>query len=423
MSATPTDNPESGELPSRIEFIREPSEFEVPTDPDWNRASDVMRSFSASPGASMSRQDSIGTPDAVDHNRGTEDPSLDVSYDLQQFFVDSQGDPLDPSGDGIIRDSENQLPNTQLWVERRENSGGNDDAGVRIYTVARGCKVDTVSPTLDPSAENPILMELTLQPRKVRSYLIHQPSTGTTLDIVSSDDSDTMDITIESEDGTTTETITLTGTTTVTSTTTFSDIDAVWLDEKPIGDISITDGNGTVLVESTSNDATNGAIAGGLSYSDDDQPVDGDRGVPTLGSGSHASAIGTDYEHFVGDRWERPDGSRPRARINSAGWTVENNIETSSIQTSRLPVVDEGNRNVTTNGDIAGPFASHNSMMESLQKTQQDQVHELSGGTVTLKNAVPTDSAERTVEADQAVASFSETLSCSGDPAIVVSAN
>jgi len=59
--------------------------------------------------------------------------------------------------------------------------------------------------------------------------------------------------------------------------------------------------------------------------------------------------------------------------------------------------------------------------MESLQKVQHDTVHELSGGTVTLKNTVPEDAAERTVENDQAVASLSETLAASGDPAIEVS--
>lgn len=417
-----TDNPESGGLPSRIEFVREPSEFGVPTDPDWNRASDVYRSFNASPGASLGRQESIGTPDAVDHHRGTEEPSLDIAYDLQQFFVDTNGDPLDPAGDGIIRGAQNQLPNTHLWVERREQSGGNDGAGVRIYTVARGCKVASVDATLDPSEENPILMELGYQPRKVRSYLIHQPSASTTLDIVSTSSEDTMDITIENEGASTLETITLNGTTTVTTTSSFGDIDAVFLSEEPTGDIKITDGNGTALVESTTNDSTSGAIAGGLSYSDDGQPVDGDRGVPALGAGSHASAIGTDYEHFVGDRFERPDGSAARARINSASFTVENDIETNSVSTSRLPTVDEGNRTVSVDADIAGPFVSHNSMMESLQKVQQNLVHELGGGTVTFKNAVPADAAERTVENDQAVASLSETLEASGEPAIEVSA-
>lgn len=418
-----TDNPESGGLPSRVEFVREPSPFGIPTDPNWNRPSDVVRSFSADGGASLGAQNALGTPDAVDHNRGTEDPSVDVSYDLQQFFVDSSGDPVDPAGDGMIRDSENQLPNTHLWVERREQAGGHDDAGVRIYTVARGCKVETVDGTLDPSAENPILMELSLMPRKVRSYLIHQPSSSTTLDIVSTSSNDTMDAVIESEGASKTETVTLSGTSTVTSGKSFDDIDVFWLKSEPEGDITVTDGSGTVLVESASADSSNGVLAGGESYSDDGTAVDGDRGIPPLGGGSHASAIGTNYEHFVGDRFERPSGENVRARINSASFSVENDLESSTVQQSRAPVIDEGNRTISVDADIAGPYVSHNSMMEALQKTQADLEHELDGGTVTFKNTVPADSAERTVENDQAVASLSETLEASGDPAISLSSS
>jgi hypothetical protein len=372
-----------------------------------------MRSFEMEAGASLGRQDSLGTADAVDHNRGMEEPSLSTGYDLQRFPVDGSNNPQDPSGYGLIRDTYNRLPGSLLWVGRREYPGGNDDAGVREYSVVRGAVANSVSPTLDPSSENPILMEIDWQPQKARSYLIHQPSSSTTLDIVSTDDGDTMEVTIESEGGSTTDTVTLTGTTSATSTESFGDIDAVWLSDNPTGDIEISDGNGTTLM----------TIEGGLTYSDDDQPVDGDRGVPSLGSGSHASDIGTSFEHFVGDRFERPSGEAVRARVNSANWTVENGIETSAIQTSRLPAVDEGNRAVTIEADIGGEFVSHESMMESLQKVQHNLEHELSGGTITFNNTVPTDSATRSEEADQAVASMSETLAASGDPAISLSAN
>jgi len=407
------DTPESGTLPGRFEFVPEPSPMEVPTDPEFERFSDRIRSFSAAAGASLAAQNAAGTADAQDHGRGTEEPTCDVGYDLQRFFVDSNGDPLDASGYGMLRDDQHQLPSSHMIVERQENPGGNDGAGVRIYTVVRGAEVDTVTPTLDPSQEDPILMELTYQPKKVRSYTIHQPSESTTLEATSSDDADTMDVTIENEDAGTTETISLNGTTAVTTTETFGDVDAVWLSDQPEGDVTITDGSGTTIME----------IKGGLSYSGDDQPVDGDRGVPALGSGSHASEIGTTYEHFVGDRFERPTGEAVRARVNSGSWTVENNVGTSTVHSSRAPAVDEGNRLASVDADVAGPYASHNSMVESLTKHQADLVHELSGGTVTFKNSVPTDSAERTREADQAVASYSETFEASGNPAIEVSAS
>lgn len=408
MSASTDDVPDSGQLPGRYEYAEEPSRGVVPSDPSFNYFSDVMRSFEAEAGASLARQDGLGTADAVDHNRGPEEPSLSVGYDLQQFFTDGAGSPVDASGYGLLRDEFNRLPGTLLVVGRREHPGGNDGAGVREFTVVRGAAVDTISPTLDPSSEQPILMELDCQPQKVRSYLVHQPSSSTTLDIVSDSDDDTMDVTIEDEGASTTEAISLSGTTAATTSSTFGDVDAIWLADNPEGDVTITDGSGTTICE----------IEGGLTYSDDDQPVDGDRGVPALGSGSHATEIGSSFEHFVGDRFERPSGSAVRPRVNSAGWTVENGIETSALHETRAPAVDEGNRAVTVEADVGGKFVTHSSMMEALQKVQADLEHELSGGTVTFANAVPTDDATDTREADQAVANVSETFGASGDPAI-----
>jgi hypothetical protein len=387
----------------------------VPSNPDWNRYSDVIRSFTANGGASYGAQESVGSPDAQDHFRGVEDPSLSIGYDLQQFFVDGSGNPVDAAGDAIVRDSENQLQNTHLAVERQTlpSSQGNDNAGVRIYTVGRGLTPTSATATLDPSTENPILAELEYQPRKVRSYRIHQPSAATTIDIVSTDSNDTMDITIENEDAGTTETISLNGTTTVTTTSSFGDIDAVWLSDNPAGDVTLTDGSGTTLMQ----------IDGGISYSDDGNPVDGDRGVPALGTGSHASAIGSTYEHFVGDRFERPSGSDPRARVNSASWTVENDVTTSTQAGSRLPVVDVGNRTVTVDAEVQGPYVSHDSMREALTKVQQNIEHELDGGTVTFNNTVPESNAERSREPSQAVAGYSETFAASGDPPITLSSS
>jgi len=408
LSESQSGTAESGQLPGR-----EPTPGAVPTDIEWNRFSDVIRTFEMDPGPTLARQDSIATADAVDHNRGPEEPSATVGYDLQRFPVDGNGDPADASAYGILRDQYNDLLGTLLAVGRREYGGGNDGAGVREYSVVRGAGVDSVSPTLDPSGEQPILMELSLTARKARSYKIHQLSAASTLELVSTEETDTMDVTIENEDAETTETIALDGTTAVTTTASIQNPDAIWLADNPEGNVTVSDGNGTTVME----------LTGGLEYSDDDQPVDGDRGIPPLGAGSHAGEIGSSFEHFVGDRFERPAGEAVRARINSASWAIENNINTQALHNTRAPAVDAGNRGVTVDADAAGPYVSHTSMMESLQKVQQDIEHELSGGTISFKNAVPTDAAARTVEAEQAVASISETFGCSGDPAIVLSAN
>ncbi|WP_137288626.1 hypothetical protein [Natronorubrum halophilum] len=409
------DTPESGTLPGRYEWVPEPDgPMSVPTDIEWNRFSDIIRSFSADPGVSYGRQDNIGTSDAVDHNRGTEDPSCDIGYDLQRFPVDTDNNPIDPSAYGILRDEYNQLLGSLLLLERTEVPGGNDDAGIRVYSVVRGAEVESVEPTLDPSSEDPILMELGLQPRKVRSVAIHQPSAGTTLEIVSDDADDTMDVTIENEDAGTTETIAVDGTTAVTTTESFDDIDAIWLDEEPTGNITVTDGNGTTFCE----------LAGGLTYSEDDQPVDGDRGVPALGQGSHADPIDSTFEHFLGDRIERPVGTPVRPRLNSGSWSVENDLGTESLQTTRAPSVDVSDRTVTVDADVVGPTVSHDSMMQSLQKDQNDIEHELSGGIVRFNNTVIESPGSREREASgQATAAISETFAASGDPAIELEAN
>lgn len=418
MSATANDVPDSGQLPGRIEWVEEPARGVVPTDPAWNYASDVMRSFEADEGASVARQDGLGTADAIDHNRGMEEPSLSLGYDLQRFPVDANGDPQDPSGYGILRDEYNRLPGTLLWVSRRERPGGNDGGGVREYKVIRGAAVSSASPDLDPSGEQPILMELEHQPVKVRSYLIHQPSTSVDVVVSSTSENDTMDVVIEDEGAATTETLTLSGSTLVQSTATFADIDSIWITDEPEGDVTVAINSGT---DTTPAEGTALAtLTGGLNYSDDTQPVDGDQGVPSLGSGSHATDIGASFEHFVGDRFERPAGEAVRPRVNSASWTVENDIETNALHRTRAPAVDEGSRTVSVEADVAGEFVSHNSMMEALQKMQADLEHELGGGYFTFHNTVPTDSATETREADQGVSSMSETLEASGEPAITL---
>lgn len=503
---TDTDTPESGVLPGRLEVVREPDYFDVPSDPDWQRFSDRFRTFSAGPNPGYDAQEAATTPDPADHFRGPEDPGATVEYDLQQALVtenfedpddttagsttltvessdagdtnidvivsnndgtqtetittdgsdgttqvsgsetfasiglvelgstatgditisDGSGttfgtvpssetkvydvDPNDPAADGILRDELNQLRNSHLVVYRREHAGGNDSAGIREYTVIRGAKVASAEATNDPTASQPILMSLEYEPRKVRSYLIHQPSASTGLEVSSTDDSDTMDITVEDEGAGTTETVSLNGTTTVPITGPFTDIDAVWLSDNPTGDITVTDGSGTTIVE----------IQGGLSQSDDGQPVDGDRGIPPLGSGSHASEIGTSYEHFIGDRLERPAGSGIRPRVSSANWTVENDFGDEQTHVSKLPVIDEGNRTVSMGTDVAGPQVSHENFVDALTKSQQTIEHELDSSLVWLNNTVPSDIDERQVNEDEGIVVYSVTWTASGTPAVEV---
>lgn len=503
LTQSGNDTPESGHLPGRLEWVPEPTPGEVPSDPEYELFSDNYRSFEMDVGASVARQDGASTPDAVDHQRGMEEPGGTVGYDLQRFPVavnfadpsastqlgvkstdsvdtsldvtiynddgtvsetistdgtdattfvpgstsfdsigrvtvsgshtgaievleDNSGSagtklgelasgetdledvtPTDPAGYGMVRDRHNNPPGRILVVARRDHPGGNDDAGVREFSVIRGAGVDPTA-TLDPSGEQPILIEAALTARKARSYLIHQPASSTDLEVTSTSSNDTMDLTVESEDADVSTTVTLNGTNSVTISGPFPDVDAAWLTDNPEGTVTITDGSGTTIL----------TLEGGNTYSDDGNPVDGDRGVPVLGSGSHASAIGGSYEHFEGDRFERPVGSSVRARVNSASWTFENGWSASALHDGRAPAVDAGNRVTSVDADVAGPFVTHDSMMESLQKDQQDLEHELTSGIIRWVNATPTGSATRTIEADQAVASVSETFEPSGEPEV-----
>lgn len=439
MSANSHEFAESGLLPGRYQWVAEPSPMEVPNDPDWNRFSDTMRTFSAGPGATNERNDGLGTPDAVGHSRGTEEPEAEIAYDLQRFPVDADGNPQDPLAYAADRDEYNRLYATLLAVGRTEDVGGNFDAGIRQYTVLRGVGFDTATVELDPEAAGPILTTLEAVPRRVRSYIIHQPDAAVAVQVRSEEPDDVgIDVTIEAEDAATAETVTLTEDTdadgnflaaTATTTATFGDVDAVWLSDNPVGDVAITaddgteTGTGTPIVEGTSRETAHDGLAGGLTYSDDLQPVDGDRGVPPLGAGSNAAPIsGTAepvFEHFQGDRIEREPGTPYRPRIQSLEWSVENSFEAGSLHQTRAPTNDAGNRNVTLEADIAGRRASHDSMMDALQATSFPVYHELSRGVVEFPALTIVESDGRSYEADdQAVMALSETLEATDNAGI-----
>lgn len=398
------DVPETGELPGRFEWIEEPDgALSIPSDPSWNRFSDTMRGWTATSGATPERNDALGTADAKDHSRGTEEPEATIAYDLMRFPVDGSGDPQGAEAYGMLRDSYNQFHSTLLCVGRQELPGGDHDAGLRTFTVIRGCVFATVTATLDPSEANPILMELEAEPAKVRSYAIHQPSSATTVSVSSTDSSADSGITatIESEDAAESEDVDMGQ----TSTTEFDDIDAIWLDGEPEGDITVDDGSSDTFA----------TLIGGNTYSDDDQAVDGDRGVPALGTGSHASAIDGTKEHFVGDRFERPVGTAVRPRINSASWTIENSIAREPLRQTRAPTIDPGSRTAQVEADVGGPKASHDSIMESLRGETNHLEHELSSGTIKFHDMVVLESYERNLEADdQAAAQGTETFEASG---------
>lgn len=406
--------PESGVRFGRVWVLREAVTGEIPADPDWQYYSDNLLNFSWAPSSGVSRHDGLGTPDPARWNKGSEEHDLTVAYDLQRPIVDANGDPDDFVGDAMLRNADNQLPNTHAIVAREERTtpSPNDPTnvqGARQYIVAKGGKADW-NLEGDPEEGQPIPVELSYQFEKVRPYHVYQPAAATLLAVDSTDtDDSTQSLTIEGEDDTgtyTSETVALDGTTLVSTSTSFQSIDAVELDAETNGDVTvyINDGDGTAPAAGSALTTLYGA----LEYSNDDQPLEGDLGIPALGAGSAATEIGTTYEHFIGDSVQR-NAEDIAFDLNNFVAEGSNGINPTSRSDSVRMRLTEGNRETTQTADVIGERESHDYIMQSLRNVGADIVWTLSNTRLTFPNATIPDGnePERTRESDEAAASIS----------------
>jgi len=394
----------------RAEWVEETTPGTPPTDPSWNRFSDYVLSVPGwSGGAGVEPlEDVVGTGDIADHFRGVEDHSLSIEYLMQRFFVDGSGDVQDPVGYPAAYDYGSAYTSHTVVTRREATTGGNFGAGLRQYVVAVGAR--PVSGTIpgDPADSQPIALEVGYESEKVRSYVIHQPDAATTLDIVSTSANDTMDVTIESEAAATTGTVTLSGTSTVTTTESFDDIDAIYLSAEPEGDITVTDGSGTDVLETP----ITGRNTDG---------VEGDRGIPTLGAGSHASAIGTNPSQYQFLGTSSAYGSDDiAARVHALDATVELDTSKEPIQGSRRQLIDIGTRTATADIDTAGEFDTHTQHERHFRGTQEDLTYQFADGELVLKDATLTDVGDVDYSGSEASVITSNTFTASGDPAVVV---
>jgi hypothetical protein len=210
-----------------------------------------------------------------------------------------------------------------------------------------------------------------------------------------------MDITFEDEGAATTETETLTGTTPVATTATFTNIDAIWLDAEPVGDITISDGTTTLCVIYGS--ATYAQLANDGS---EGTGLEGDQGVPLLGSGSHdTTPIATAYEQFIDDTITR-GGSALATYINSAEMRVSNNLEMFPQLGEMGKIIVPGLRNVELSASVFGPSESHTQIMDHLRVVESNIVWTLNGGTLTLTGAVLRDPPSRSYTAEEVTMSL-----------------
>lgn len=391
----------------RTEWIEETTPGETPADPSWNAFGDYLKAGPGNAGdPNVTAGEVMGNSDTEDHFRGSKNNTLTLSWWMQRFFVTAASADNDPIGTLLNRNPGTTLPSHSVVWRRNHPSGGNDDAGVRVYTVARGAYPMSGTAPGDPSAAEPIIAEAEYQVAITEVHVIHQPSSGTTLEVASDNaDDDSQTLTIENEDAGTTEDVDLNGTTAVTTTATFEDIDAAVLDGETQGDVTVTDGNGTTLTV--------------LEGSDTDG-VEGDLGVPALGSGSHASAIGTDPESYLFQGTSTTFGGSHTAasRIHALDLTVEIAMSTEAQQGTRQLAIDPGPRTVSVEADTAGPFESATRYKEYMAGVEGDITYGYPDGDIAIKNAQPTDVDEQAMEAGAANNIFSTTFEGHGDPAV-----
>jgi hypothetical protein len=390
---------ESGISNTRIEYVPENGDQGVtPADPAWRIASMRYTNFEAEMGPEDVEKPALGEV-VSDVSAGLEENEITVEYDMQKWFVDSNGNPQDIAAYGILR-SANRLVDSLTLVERIDAGSvaedvtlqpgstveawynGTDEANVtrkasRVYTVGKGCDVTEVTVTGDPE-EVFWHIEATLMAEEARSFQIDQPPSATELVVKSTDASDTgLYVAIENEGASTTETVQLDGTdaTNLVSTTeTFADVDAAEVQDAD-GNVVDHDGDIVVAINSGSVSTPNEGEALTALYGRNEYGnTHGDGGVPVTGAGSHASDLTDDY-YFVANAFvERPAGE-PFEAVGNVGemeLTFENDVETGAQQETRSPLQHHGNLVPELAVTIDGETTTHQRIQQRMASSEDD---------------------------------------------------
>jgi hypothetical protein len=392
---------ESGLRPQRLLFVREDEQGVTPENPEMLLYSNNVASAEFTPDAGVTAQRGIGSAAPQEHRATVEASTGSVEYHQVRTLVDGSGDPSDAAFDAILRDGNNDLANSHTVIHRESHvNEGVNGTGRRIYTVGFGAFADAEmsgDATSDTGA-NYITISLDYQFEKLRTYQIDQPEDGgETLDVVSSDASDTtQSVVIENDDASTTETISLDGTTVKTTTATFSEIDAIYITDGS-GNPSETVGDVTVTGTSSSNDLA--TLYGSSSYDESE----GDEGIPALGTGSKESSISGDYSLFLGSTFEWPAGTDVGERISSFNLSVDNSIEATPDSSSRRQSIDAGNQTPQMTATIFGENETHTKFIDHFQTTTEDLEWTTSKETITLSSATINDPGSRTLSTGEAI--------------------
>jgi|GEM_PF-1240848 len=354
-----------------------------PTDPAWNRFGDWLISYPDWSGdGGTEGQTAAGSGDLEDHFRGPEEHDFAIAWYMQRFFVDGSNNANDPIGAIIEHDYQSAYPTHEVLIRREVDDGGAKGAGFREYIYGSGCRPTSGSAPGDPSANEPIIAEAGYAAQKVRQYIVHQPATSVTPQVKSSSSEDTTQtVTIETADGSTSDTFALNGTTLVSGSSgnSFSDLAAIWVDGDHVGDITVTDGNGNDMLETP--------IAG------EPDNIEADRGIPLLGSGSHSSEIGTDpgAYMFLGTSSTFGGGALAESatadRVHALDFNVDVEVTREPQQGTRRQSLDMGLRTASAEADLAGPYESAVQNSRYYREVTGDLVYGYPDGDVTLHNS------------------------------------
>lgn len=404
------DTPESGLYTDDVMVTRESVTGEVETDPEYEYFSDNIRDWSFSPGVNVSRRDGVGTPDAVDHDRGMEEPEIEVVYDLQRPLVDSgSGDPADFSADSWIRTDANRIPNThQVRIVEERDAVDPDDpdgvSGVRTFVIGLGAHPNA-DMELDPEDGEPVNTTLSYMCEKVREYEVYQPD-GDMLTVELEQSSDTgITVTIESDDGSSEEVDMSADSQTTTDS--FSSIRAIELSDDIEGDLTVTNGSGTTLA----------TIRGAAFYGDGEETLEGDRGIPAIGSGSEATAVSNPYVYFRGAQVTR-GGNPLDYDLNRMTIGVENGYDSTPRHDTARGRYNEGNRETTVESDVVGWGASLDFYDDALGMEEDDIVILLTNTKFTFPSCVVTEPGDKERASDDTAVEYSVTFDPTGAPMV-----
>lgn len=374
---------ESGIRALRLNFIRETVVGTTPANPDWLRFADEVDDFAFQPESNIFERMAIGSPDVQGFNLGPEDHQMTVIYPLQRWLVGAGPVPLDAAGDGLLRDASNAYRSTHSILSRQTfEAGGTDSNGFRIYSYGIAGYITRALIRGAPNSGDPVKVELTYLCRKARSYLLNQPAASGTLEILSSDAADTtQSVTIENEGAGTSETIgPLTGVTPVVGVTAFADVDAIRLSAATQGDITVRRSGGGAVIGVIEGQTTNGGI-------------EGDLGMPLLGTGSYEAALGASFQTVLAHSFTRA-AAAIATNVMPVSIEVSNNIEANAVVGTRLKALDPAARGLRFNATVFSDQASHDDILEHLKASEGDMVWTFSGGTtartVTIQNAALT---------------------------------